>query len=205
MSGTSPPSGAPTENVAWIAELPGVAASTPVIWDNRVFLSGADADKDTLQAMCFDRRRGKLLWTHDAAKGIRRDNRSNYASSSPVTDGRRAIFFYGNGELECFDPDGGRRWARNIQQDYGPFAFLWTFSSSPLLYDGKLYLQVLQRNVPVEGSRAGRSREPVVSIGPRSGDGQDHLADHPPQRGPRRIAGIVYHTDPLRLASGGRC
>ena len=41
--------------------------------------------------------------------------------------------------------DGSRQWSRNIQKDHGTFAFLWTFSSSPTLYDGKLYMQVLQR------------------------------------------------------------
>jgi outer membrane protein assembly factor BamB len=139
-----------TENIAWSADLPGDAASTPVIGGQRVFLSGVDTAKDMLQAMCFDRNNGKLLWSHDVAKGIRQDARSTYASASPVTDGKIAIFFYGNGDLVCFDLDGNRRWARNVQKDFGPFAFGWTFSSSPVLYEGKLYLQVLQRDVPVK-------------------------------------------------------
>jgi outer membrane protein assembly factor BamB len=46
---------------------------------------------------------------------------------------------------------GERLWARNLQKDYGEFAFGWTFSASPLLFEGKLYQQVLQRDVPVEG------------------------------------------------------
>ena len=116
-----------------------------------MFLSGVDDARDTLQAMCFDRIHGKFLWSHDVARGIRQDVRSNKASPSPVTDGKLAIFFYGSGDLVCFDMDGGRRWARNIQEDYGPLAFFWTFGGSPLLYEGKLYLQVLQRNVPVPG------------------------------------------------------
>jgi outer membrane protein assembly factor BamB len=67
-----------------------------------------------------------------------------------VTDGQIVVFFYGNGTLAAFELDGKPLWKRNIQKDYGDFAFLWTFSSSPLLYDGKLYLQVLQRDVPVQ-------------------------------------------------------
>lgn len=147
-----------TENIAWAADLPGAAASTPIVCGKRVFLSGVDAAADTLQASCYDRADGKLLWKHDVARGIRKDPRSNYASASPVTDGKLAIFFYGNGDLVCFDLDGTRRWTRNLQKDLGPFAFLWTFSSSPLLYEGKLYLQVLQRDVPVAG-RGMRDRE----------------------------------------------
>ncbi len=153
-----PSSWTKTENIAWTADLPGAAASTPIIWENRVFLSGVDSAKEVLQAVCFDRTTGKLLWKEDVAvwkdeltRGIRKDRQSNYASSSPVTDGKAAIFFYGNGDLICFDMIGRRRWERNIQKDYGPFAFNWTFSTSPLLYEGKLYLQVLQRDVPVRG------------------------------------------------------
>ncbi len=146
-----PSSWSKTENIAWTADLPGAAAATPIVWDDRVFLSGVDEAKDTLQAMCFDRARGTLLWNHEVGKGIRRDSGSNYASASPVTDGKLAIFLYGNGELVCFDFAGNRLWGRNLQHDYGPFAFYWTIGTSPLLYEGRLYVQVLQRDVPVEG------------------------------------------------------
>jgi len=61
------------------------------------------------------------------------------------------VFFYGNGDLICFDMNGSRQWRRNIQDDYGPFAFLWTFGSSPTLFNDRLYLQVLQRDVSVRG------------------------------------------------------
>jgi hypothetical protein len=44
-----------------------------------------------------------------------------------VTDGKLVAFLYGSGDVACFDMDGRRRWARNIQQDYGPLAFFWTF------------------------------------------------------------------------------
>jgi outer membrane protein assembly factor BamB len=140
-----------TENVVWSIDLPGSAAATPIIWEDRVFLSGVDSAKNTLQAMCIDRTDGKLLWQHDVAKGTRKDFRSNFAAASPVTDGKIVVFFYGNGDLVCYDMDGKQKWARNIQDDYGDFAFQWTFSASPLLYDGKLYQQVLQRDVPVGG------------------------------------------------------
>ncbi|MHB8898720.1 MAG: outer membrane protein assembly factor BamB family protein [Thermoguttaceae bacterium] len=140
-----------TEGIAWKARLDGAAASTPIVWEDRVFLSGLDAEKDTLQAMCFDRTDGKLLWKEDVAEGTSRDDRSNFAAPSPVTDGKSVYFFFSSGELIAYDFDGQRRWARNLQEDYGTFAFNWTFSSSPTLYDGKLLMQVLQRDVPVGG------------------------------------------------------
>ncbi len=161
-----------TENVAWHAELPGAAAATPIVWDDRVFLSGVDSQRDMLQAMCFDRTSGRLLWQHDVARGMRQDERSNYASASPVTDGKIVVFFYGNGDVVAYELDGNRRWARNLHDDYGPFAFQWTFSASPTLLDGKLYLQVLQRDVPVRGrGLADRPNESyLLAVEPETGE-----------------------------------
>lgn len=161
----------PTRNVVWSAELSGAAASTPVVAGDRVFLSGADPRRDQLEAMAFDRATGKRLWKHDVAQGIRQDNRSNYASSSPVTDGKIAVFFFGNGAVACFDAEGAQRWSRNLEEDYGRFAFLWTFSSSPLLYEGRLYFQVLQRDVAVRdrGRRDGKNESYLLAVDPASG------------------------------------
>ncbi len=140
-----------TEGIAWKARLDGAAASTPIVWEDRVFLSGLDAEKDALQAMCFDRADGKLLWKHEVAEGTSQDDRSNFAAPSPVTDGESVCFFFSSGELVCYDFAGRQLWARNLQKDYGTFAFNWTFATSPTLFGGKLYMQVLQRDVPVRG------------------------------------------------------
>jgi len=151
-----------TENVKWVANLPGPSAATAVIWNERVFVSTVDQQAGTLQAVCLDRANGKVLWQHETGAGIRIDEKSNFASPSPVTDGKLVWFFYGNGQLAAFDFDGKQVWARNIQSDYGQFAFQWTFSSSPTFYGGRLYLQVLQRNVPVHGR--GRTDGPIDSF-----------------------------------------
>ncbi|MHC4174982.1 MAG: outer membrane protein assembly factor BamB family protein [Planctomycetota bacterium] len=140
-----------SDNIAWSVDLAGSSAATPIIWGDRVFLSGVDSARDMLLAMCFDRVSGELLWQHDIAKGISRDNRSTYAASSPVTDGKIVVFFYANGDLVSYDINGNRQWARNLHDDYGEFAFQWTFASSPTLFDGRLYVQVLQRDVPARG------------------------------------------------------
>jgi outer membrane protein assembly factor BamB len=160
-----------TENIVWAADLPGSSAATPIVWQDHVFVSSTDTEIDTLKAICFDRTSGKLLWQHDVAKGIGKDYRSTYSAPSPVTDGKLVVFFYGNGDLLAFDFAGKKLWSRNVQQDYGAFAFLWTFSSSPVLFDGKLYLQVLQRDAPVEGrGLKGQPNESyLLAMDPQSG------------------------------------
>jgi outer membrane protein assembly factor BamB len=101
--------------------------------------------------MCFDRTGGELLWQHDIAEGISRDSRSTFAAASPVTDGKIVVFFYASGELVCFDMNGSRQWERSLHDDYGEFAIQWTPASSPTLFGDKLYIQVLQRDVPARG------------------------------------------------------
>jgi outer membrane protein assembly factor BamB len=160
-----------TEGIAWSVDLAGCSAATPIIQGGRVFLSGVDKDRDILLAMCLDRTNGKLLWQHDVTKGIYRDRRSTYAAGSAVTDGKLVVFLYGNGELVCYEVNGRRKWARNIQDDYGPFAFLWTYGGSSTLFDGRLYVQVLQRDVPVHGrGLTGQKNESyLLAIDPDTG------------------------------------
>src|SRR4051794_29062931 len=146
-----PASFSKTENVAWSVDMPGPSASTPIVWGDRVFVSSGDKAEQKLVAICLDRATGKQLWKEVAGSGYRRDDKSNFSSPSPVTDGQRVIFFYATGDLVAYDFEGKKLWNRNLQKDYGEFAFLWTFSTSPVLYDGRLYMQVLQRDTPVNG------------------------------------------------------
>lgn len=148
----------PTENVLWSAPLPGPAASTPVVWGDAVFVTSTNEAEQKLLGICLDRKTGAVRWQKEIGKGFRQDDRSNLAGPSPVTDGERVVFFFGTGDMAAFAMDGKPLWTRQIQQDYGSFAFLWTFSSSPVLHAGHLYLQVLQRLDSFEGHGALRGK-----------------------------------------------
>jgi outer membrane protein assembly factor BamB len=122
-------------------------------------------------AIAVDRKTGKELWRVKVAEGMSKDRQSTYSNSSPLTDGKHVWFFFGTGDLVCLDFAGKEVWRRNIQKDYGQFAFMWTFSSTPLLYDGRLYLQVLQRNVPVDGRgrKDGPNESYLLALDPVTG------------------------------------
>ena len=160
-----------TNQVKWAADMPGPAASTPVVWADHVFVTSIDRQARTLVALALDRKTGKVLWQNEVGPGSHLDDKSNFASPSPVTDGSLVVFYFGNGDLASFDFAGKKIWARNIQKDYGPFAYQWTYSASPTLYNGRLYIQVLQRNVPVNGR--GRPDGPndsyLLALDPKTG------------------------------------
>lgn len=174
FNGSTDESGLPatfskTENVKWVADLPGPAAATPIIWNDHVFLNGVNQQEKTTLAMALDRKSGKVLWSKETGSGIDRDNRSNFASPSPVTDGKLVYFFYGNGELVAFDFAGTKIWSRNLEKDYGPFAFQWTFSSSPTVDQQQVIMQVLQRNKPVHGRGNPNGESYLLSLDPKTG------------------------------------
>jgi outer membrane protein assembly factor BamB len=166
------------KRVRWATKMPGPAACTPIVVGERVFLTAVDEARDGLVVLCVDRKSGALRWQHDvdseyskgAGTGRAGGERSNYASPSPTTDGERVVFFFGNGELVAHDYEGKKLWQRNVQQDYGDFAFQWTFSASPTMWEGKLFLPVLQRDQPTSRGRRG---------GGRRGAAEDAAAEAP--------------------------
>jgi len=48
------------ENVRWRVPLPERGNSTPIVWDQRVFITQAEEDRRAVR--CFNRDDGKLLW-----------------------------------------------------------------------------------------------------------------------------------------------
>ena len=178
FNGSTTESGLPvswstTENVAWVAPLPGFSGATPVVWGERVFLTSPDADKNLL-LICLNRQDGKVVWQQTVAVGNREKGRNNMASPSPVTDGKRVFVIFGTGDLAAYDFSGKQLWARNLGKEYGRFANMWLYGSSPLLFEGKLYVQVLERNPPPADYTAAIDDKPeresyLLCVDPKTG------------------------------------
>ncbi|MHC4207476.1 MAG: outer membrane protein assembly factor BamB family protein, partial [Planctomycetota bacterium] len=135
-----------TENIAWTASLPGNGSATPVIAGGKVFVSSTDTASSDLLALCFDARTGKELWRKKLGESSRKVPRNNLATPSPVTDGRNVYFMYGSGDLASLDYEGNILWSRNIEKEYGNISMKWGYSSSPLLYEGRLYILMQRRH-----------------------------------------------------------
>ena len=133
-----------TENVAWKLPLPAFSGSTPVIWDDLIFLNVAtERATGQLELWAVDRTKQAVVWRRPLSGGNRIGNKQNMSSPSPVTDGRYVWVMTGTGVLKSFDFSGKELWARDIQKDYGRFGIQFGYASSPLLHRDALYVQVL--------------------------------------------------------------
>ena len=159
------------ENVLWTVDLEGLGNSSPVIVGDRVFLTtavaagveqkvltgdtgtGADVEESvehSWRVMAFDRRTGKQLWQTEVGRGVpetRRHLKASQANSTPVTDGKSVVAVFPTAGMAALDVETGKiRW----HHDLGPLNASnffdpddqWGFSSSPILYEGKVILQV---------------------------------------------------------------
>ena len=121
-----------------------MGSGTPAVWGDHIFLTAED-DKN-LYALCVNTK-GEELWRKNIgpSDGKRGRNESNEASPSPSTDGKYVYFFFGTGDLACFDFDGKEIWLINVQDRYGKMAFQHGgIHSTPVLHGDRLYLQLAQ-------------------------------------------------------------
>lgn len=141
-----PSSWSKTENVAWVASLPGHSSATPIISNGKVFISSTDINSGDLFALCLDSEKGTELWRKKLGVSGRKVPRNNPSTPSPVTDGRYVYFMFGSGELAGLDYEGNVLWSRNLEGEYGNISLKYGYSSSPLLYNDMLYILIQRRH-----------------------------------------------------------
>ncbi len=120
-----------SEDVLWKAELPGRGCSTPIVWDQRIYLTAPSQGRDAL--MAFDWA-GKQLWL--TAFGKERPGKHRNGSgcnASPVTDGRAIFVYFKSGTLAAVELDGTVRWQTNLVKRFGRDTLFWDHGTSPVL------------------------------------------------------------------------
>ena len=120
-------------DIAWKVKLEGQGQSSPVIWEDRIFLTTATDDGRKRFVMCLDRNNGALLWNELVWTGEPEPIHAlnSYASATCVTDGERVVAFFGRGGIHCFSLDGKKQWSRVLGQFEGP----WGTAASPIIVD----------------------------------------------------------------------
>ncbi|MEW5978467.1 MAG: PQQ-binding-like beta-propeller repeat protein [Acidobacteriota bacterium] len=145
-----------TLNVVWRSPLPSWSAATPIVWGNTVFVTSAergfvapvrgssgDPSHDKILLLAISRQDGSVLWQRQIDAHNQLYRKQNSASPSPITDGQHVWIMTGNGKLASFTFDGKEVWKRDIEADYGRFGLNHGYASTPLLYNHRLYVQVL--------------------------------------------------------------
>ncbi len=158
------------KGVTWASPLPGPSGATPIICNSKVFVSSTVKSSHDFVALCFDARDGKKLWEKHVGSDSRRFTRNNMASPSAVTDGKYVFFLYGSGDLVGFDFEGNKLWSRNIEQEYGNLALKFGYSSSPFLYQNKLFILVVRRDRPYRRPEANEPLDSyLMALDPQTG------------------------------------
>lgn len=95
------------------------------------------------EVSCLDLASGEILWktvAREGSPGMKKHRATNYASETPVTDGKRLYVYFGMNGLYCYDLDGALLWEKDLGAHYTLNG--WGTGSSPVLYKGSLFVQV---------------------------------------------------------------
>jgi outer membrane protein assembly factor BamB len=167
VAGPAPASWDASKNVVWKTPVPGFAWSSPVVVGDCVFVTSADADAlkkpkapdfsplvmlnagkppDVVyrwSVVCLDRKTGAKKWSQTVAERkppIAKHPTNTFATETPAADGERVYAVFGTiGLVVAFDNTGREVW----KYDMGihPMAVGFGTGSSPVLADGRLYVQ----------------------------------------------------------------
>lgn len=138
LTGNPPVEWSETKNVKWKTAIPGEGHSSPVIWNDRIFLmtavptgvskassseeprgrrGGAPTEEMAFTTVCIDRNSGRVLWEKVGRAEVPHEGKHNtntFSSGSPVTDGELVYSFFGSRGLYCYDFDGGLIWEKDL-------------------------------------------------------------------------------------------
>ena len=125
----------PAKNLEWKTEIP-FARSSPVVGDQRIFLTGIDSGAFT--TMALDQATGKVLWrrTIDRDRQSEMHQDTDSATPTPVTDGANVYAFFQETGLVSYDSTGEERWRLPL----GPFRNFYSIAASPILAGDALLL-----------------------------------------------------------------
>ena len=157
------------EGVLWKTAIPGLGHCSPIVWDDKVFVTSAITGKEKAElkvglygdiasvqdstvhefkVYCVSKNTGKILWERTAAKTVpkvARHTKSTHASPTMATDGKSVVAFFGSEGLYCYDLNGNLKWKHSFGVlDSGYYmvpSAQWGFGSSPVIHSGRVIVQ----------------------------------------------------------------
>ena len=138
-----------SDNILWKTPVPGVGWSSPIVYDDAVFLTTATEEGVSCRVLRLDRRDGRIVWDKEVHRQTpgRKRRQNSYATPTPVTDGERVYAVFYDGTVVAVDFAGNPVW-KNTDIE---FFSLHGLGASPLLIDGQLIM-------PFDGSSPAEDR-----------------------------------------------
>jgi outer membrane protein assembly factor BamB len=130
------------ENIAWKTKIPLPGTNSPVVWGDRIFLTGADARRE--EVYCIDASTGAMVWKKGLVViGPRTEppepmEDTGFAAPTAATDGRYVFVMFASGRVAAFDYEGRQVWLKS----FGPFDNTYGHSSSLVLHGDRVILQL---------------------------------------------------------------
>ena len=152
-----------TENIAWKTDIPGRGWSSPIVWGDKVFLTtvvnserseepkkglymggnrpDAPESVHTWIVYCLDLKSGAVIWEHTVLEAKPKNGihiKNSFASETPVTDGERVYFYFGNVGLFVYDMEGNPVWSKSFKPQFTRHG--WGTAASPIIHEDRLYI-----------------------------------------------------------------
>lgn len=127
-----------TENIAWKTPIPGNAWSSPIVYEERIFLTSAEEEGKSCRVICVNRADGTIAWNKEVHRQTpaRMREQNSYATPTPVTDGRQVYAVFFDGTAVAVDFSGNLVWKNSDFKFYS----LHGLGASPILAQGKLIM-----------------------------------------------------------------
>jgi outer membrane protein assembly factor BamB len=125
-------------NILWKTPVAGEGWSSPIVWNDRVFVTSATDNGTQCHIIALDRRSGKILWdtTVFTQKTRRKEGKNSWATPTPATDGKAVYAVFGGGGVAAVNLDGKVLW-KNLDVD---FYSRHGLGASPLLHENLLIM-----------------------------------------------------------------
>lgn len=130
------------QGILWKKTLPLSGFGSPIVWGNRVFVSGGN--KQTRVVYALDAESGNLLWEKTVPSKLNSPGDApevnadtGYAAPTMATDGARVFAIFATGDLAAFDFDGNQVWAQHLGMPVNPYGH----SSSLEVFEDTLIIQ----------------------------------------------------------------
>jgi len=150
------------KNIRWKTEIPLPGFNSPVVWNDRIFLSGANESKREVYGI--DINTGKILWRTEVekipgspSKAPSVHKETGQSAPTLTTDGRRVYAIFANGDLIALDMDGNKVWDKNLGVPVNHYGH----SSSLIMYHDLLIIQYDQRNSAAIMALSGKTGETI--------------------------------------------